>query len=62
MTDHFTRLLGLGVLTDLLLALFHTNMGLHSVGPIHYSECAVPLTVIAVHGSPTCSWRKRSPV
>lgn len=50
MTDHFTRLLGLGVLTDLLLALFHTNMGLHSVGPIHYSECAVPLTVIAVHG------------
>jgi hypothetical protein len=50
MTDHFTRLLGLGVLTDLLLALFHTNMGLHSVGPIHYSECAVPLTIIAVHG------------
>ena len=50
MTDPFTRLLGLGVLTDLLLGLFHTNMGLHSVGPIHYSECAVPLTVIAVHG------------
>ena len=50
MTDHFTRLLGLGVLSALLLALFHTNMGLHSVGPIHYSECAVPLTVIAVHG------------
>jgi hypothetical protein len=50
MTDHYTRLLGLGVLADLLLALFHTNMGLHSVGPIHYSECAVPLTIIAVHG------------
>jgi hypothetical protein len=50
MTDHFTRLLGLGVGTSLCLGLFHTNMGLHTVGPIHYSECAVPLTVVAVHG------------
>ncbi len=50
MSDWFTRLLGLGVLTDLGLALFHANSGLHAVGPIHYSECAVPLTVIAVHG------------
>lgn len=50
MTDTFTRLLGLGVATALLLALFHTNVGIHTVGPIHYSECAVPLTVIAVHG------------
>ena len=50
MTDRFTRLLGLGVLTALGLGLFHTNMGVHTVGPIHYSECAVPLTIIAVHG------------
>jgi hypothetical protein len=50
MTDRFTRLLGLGIGTGLCLALFHTNMGLHSVGPIHYSECAVPLTIVAVHG------------
>ena len=50
MTDRFTRLLGLGVVTDLCLGLFHTNMGLHTVGPIHYSECAVPLTIIATHG------------
>jgi len=50
MTDTFTRLLGLGVATALLLTLFHTNVGIHTVGPIHYSECAVPLTVIAVHG------------
>jgi hypothetical protein len=50
MTDHFTRLLGLGVATELTLALFHTNVGLHAVGPIHYSDCAVPLTIIAVHG------------
>jgi hypothetical protein len=50
MTDRFTRLLSLGVVSALTLALFHTNMGLHSVGPIHYSECATPLTIIAVHG------------
>jgi hypothetical protein len=50
MTDRFTRLLGLGTVTGLGLALLHTNMGLHSVGPIHYSELAVPLTIIAVHG------------
>jgi hypothetical protein len=50
MTDHFTRLLGLGVATALCLGLFHTNMGLHTVGPIHYSECAAALTVVAVHG------------
>jgi dolichyl-phosphate-mannose-protein mannosyltransferase len=50
MTDIFTRLLGLGVAAALLLALFHTNVGIHTVGPIHYSECAVPLTVIAMHG------------
>jgi len=50
MTDHFTRLLGLCIATELTLALFHTNMGLHTVGPIHYSECAIPLTIVAVHG------------
>jgi hypothetical protein len=50
MTDHFTRLLGLGIVTGLGLALLHTNLGLHAVGPIHYSELAVPLTIIAVHG------------
>jgi hypothetical protein len=50
MTDRFTRLLGLGVVGALSLALLHTNMGLHTVGPVHYSECAVPLTIVAVHG------------
>ena len=50
MTDRFTQLLGLGITTELSLALFHTNVGLHAVGPIHYSDCAVPLTIIAVHG------------
>lgn len=50
MTDRFTRLLGLGTVTGLGLALLHTNMGLHTVGPIHYSELAPPFTIIAVHG------------
>jgi hypothetical protein len=50
MTDRFTRLLGLGTVTGLGLALLHTNMGLHTVGPIHYSELATPLAIIAVHG------------
>ena len=50
LTDRFTRLLGLCVIADLCLTLFHDNSGLHIVGPIHYSECAVPLTVIATHG------------
>ena len=50
MTDRFTRLLGLATVSSLGLALLHTNMGLHAVGPIHYSELAAPLVIIAVHG------------
>ncbi len=45
-----TRTLGVSVVGVLLLGLFHDNYGVHIVGPIHYSECVVPLTVIAVHG------------
>jgi hypothetical protein len=59
MTDHFTRLLAIGVATELSLALFHTNVGLHAVGPIHYSDCAVPLTIIAVHGLTSLLHRAR---
>ena len=50
LADRFTRLLGLSVAADLCLALLHDNSGLHIVGPIHYSECAVPLTIIATYG------------
>jgi hypothetical protein len=32
---------------------FHSNTGIHLVGPIHYSESAVPLLVLTVLG-----WRK----
>jgi hypothetical protein len=50
LTDRFTKLLGACVIADLCLAFFHDNSGLHIVGPIHYSECAVPLTILATHG------------
>ena len=50
LTDNFTKLLAACVVSDLCLAFFHDNSGLHAVGPIHYSECVVPLTIIATHG------------
>jgi hypothetical protein len=50
LVDRFTKLLGLGVLSVLLLGLLHDDHGIHAVGPIHYSECAVPLTFISVAG------------
>jgi hypothetical protein len=49
-SERFTRLAGATVLADLALTMFHDNSGLHVVGPIHYSECAVPLTVLATYG------------
>lgn len=48
--DRFTRLLGLSVVSMLALGLFHHNTGIHIVGPIHYSECAIPLAILAAHG------------
>lgn len=48
--DGLTRMLSLSVVAILCLALFHDNIGIHSVGPIHYSEAIIPLSVIAVAG------------
>jgi hypothetical protein len=42
--------LAVGVVLVLLLSLAHDNVGVHAVGPIHYSECAVPLTILATAG------------
>jgi hypothetical protein len=39
-----------GVGLILLLALLHDNTGIHIIGPIHYSECAVPLTLLGALG------------
>ena len=49
-TDHHTRLLGLSVVSALGLGLLHDDHGIHAVGPIHYSECAVPLVFLSVAG------------
>jgi dolichyl-phosphate-mannose-protein mannosyltransferase len=53
LTDRFTKLLGACVVADLCLAFFHDNPGLHIIGPIHYSECSVPLTILATCGLAT---------
>ena len=49
-SDRFTRLVAATVVSDLALTMFHDNAGLHIVGPIHYSECAAPLAIVAVYG------------
>ncbi|WP_375761264.1 glycosyltransferase family 39 protein [Corallococcus exercitus] len=48
--DRLTVLLSLAVVSLLGLGLFHDNHGIHAVGPIHYSECAPALALVAVHG------------
>lgn len=40
------------VLLQVLLGLLHGDTGIHVVGPIHYSECVVPLTVLFAWGVP----------
>ena len=44
------RVLGSGVVAMLLLGLAHDDSGIHTVGPIHYSEAALPLTFLLVAG------------
>lgn len=44
------RVLVGGVVAVLLLTLVHDNVGGHTVGPIHYSEATVPLTLVAALG------------
>lgn len=48
--DRFTRLLACGIASVLALGLLHDNFGIHTVGPIHYSECVVPLAILATCG------------
>ncbi|MBA3462686.1 MAG: glycosyltransferase family 39 protein [Deltaproteobacteria bacterium] len=42
--------LAVGCLTVLLMCLLHDNTGIHSVGPIHMSEVALPLVLLATAG------------
>lgn len=50
------RVLACGVALHLALALAHEDSGLHLVGPIHYSESAVHLTLLATAGA-VRAWR-----
>lgn len=59
-SNRFTRGLGLGVLNVVVvLGLFHNDYGIDAVGPIHQSECAVPLTILAVEGLATLTRKFR---
>ena len=49
-SDRLTRIACATVLSGLALTMFHDNAGLHIVGPIHYSECAAPLAIVAAFG------------
>ncbi|MEZ4461577.1 MAG: hypothetical protein R3E66_18020 [bacterium] len=46
----FAKALAWGVVAALAVGLLHEDYGLHIVGPIHYSECVVPLILLVVFG------------
>jgi hypothetical protein len=48
--DGFTKLVGGTLVSFLALGLLHTDTGIHTVGPIHYSESVVPLAILAAFG------------
>ncbi len=56
-----STVLAAGVGLQLLVGMFHPDTGIHLVGPIHYSECAVPLTLLAVLGLRRL-WRGNAPL
>ncbi len=45
-----TVVLTASVVGALALSLAHNNIGIHTVGPIHYSETAIPLLLLATAG------------
>jgi hypothetical protein len=47
---HPLPVLGLGIAAALALMLGHDNVGIHTIGPIHYTDAAVPLTLLFVAG------------
>lgn len=52
--------LGLGIAMQLCIALGHENVGIHVVGPIHYSETVVSLTLLSTLGVlALADWCKR---
>lgn len=49
--DRFTKTLGASMVSVLSLGMAHSIIGIHTVGPIHYSECVVPLSILAAYGA-----------
>jgi hypothetical protein len=50
LVDRFSKALTAGLFLVLGLGLFHDSIGIHAVGPIHYSDVVVPLIVLSVLG------------
>ena len=48
--SRLAKVCGAGVACQLLMALLHDSTGIRIVGPIHYSEAAVPLLILAMIG------------
>ena len=48
--SRLAKVCGAAVACQLLMALLHDSTGIRIVGPIHYSEAAVPLLILAVLG------------
>lgn len=56
----YTKLMAAGVGLLLLLALSHVITGINLFGPIHYTECAVPMALVATLGAQRAlAWMKR---
>ncbi len=50
LVNRTTKLLSLGVFFALLITFLHDDLGLHVVGPIHYSEASILILVVILHG------------
>jgi len=48
--DSFTLAAAAGVALEFAMGLLHTDYGVHIVGPIHQSDCVIPLCLVATHG------------
>ena len=51
LADRTARWLVAGVLLNLAASMVHSNWGVHVVGPIHFSECAISLALAATAGA-----------
>jgi hypothetical protein len=48
--DAFTICTAAGVVLVFVMGTLHTDYGVHNVGPMHQSECVVPLCLLVTHG------------